>query len=107
MVQQIITQDKWASALKADSLLEEVMILLETRWVSKKEGTTGSEAFWNVRNELSVSKGMLLRGTRLVPPCSIREELVNLAHEAHQGISKTNERLRADYWWPGKIGRAS
>lgn len=41
----------------------------------------------------------LFRGTKLVPPGSLREVLVNLAHEGHLGITKTKQRLRLDYRW--------
>lgn len=54
-----------------------------------------------VSNELAVVDGMLTRGTRLVPPESLRNNIVQLAHEGHMGISKTKERIRQDFWWPG------
>ena len=42
-----------------------------------------------------------LRGTSIVMPQSRRKRVVNLAHEGHQGVVKTKERLRTKVWWPG------
>ena len=43
----------------------------------------------------------VFRGTRLVAPLSLRNTLVKLTHEGHQGIVRTKQRLRDLYWWPG------
>ena len=54
-----------------------------------------------VWEELSVCDGMLLRGNRLVVPESLREKVLDLAHEGHQGIVRTKQKLRCSVWWPG------
>ena len=41
-----------------------------------------------------------MRGTRLVIPLRLRDRVLNLAHEGHQGIVKTKNRLRSKVWWP-------
>ena len=57
--------------------------------------------YLSVRHELTSVGCIVLRGTRIVPPASLRDEIVDLAHEGHQGIVKTKERLRTKIWWPG------
>ena len=32
-------------------------------------------------------------------PQSLRKKVVNLAHEGHQGVVKSKERLRTKVWW--------
>lgn len=54
-----------------------------------------------VRNELSTLGKLVLRGTRLVIPTTLRSRAVQLAHEGHQGVVKTKQRLRTKLWWPG------
>lgn len=54
-----------------------------------------------VREELTSLGQLVLRGTRLVMPCSMRKQTLMLAHEGHQGIVKTKSRLRSKVWWPG------
>ena len=36
----------------------------------------------------------------MIPKC-LRERVIEIAHEGHQGIVKTKERLRCSVWWPG------
>lgn len=54
-----------------------------------------------VRNELTIIGHVILRGTRIVIPEKLRQRVLRLAHEGHQGIVKMKERLRSKVWWPG------
>ena len=47
-----------------------------------------------VRNELTFIGHVILPGQRLVIPTALRNRVLELAHEGHQGIVKTKERLR-------------
>ena len=53
-----------------------------------------------VRNELTFFGHVILWGTRIVIPQALRKGVVSLAHEGHQGVVKTKERLRTKVWWP-------
>ena len=53
-----------------------------------------------VRNELCAVGKLVLRGCRIVIPESLREQVTRLAHEGHQGMVKTKQRLRTKVWWP-------
>ena len=54
-----------------------------------------------VRNELTFIGHVILGGRRIVVPQALRKRVVSLAHEGHQGVVKTEERLRTKVWWPG------
>ena len=54
-----------------------------------------------VRNELSILGKLVLRGTRLLIPAKLRDRVIDLAHEGHQGLTKTKQRLRSKVWWAG------
>jgi hypothetical protein len=54
-----------------------------------------------VRSELTCLGNIVIRGTRIVIPKSLRHQVLELAHEGHQGIVKTKQRLRTKVWWPG------
>nr|XP_055067975.1 uncharacterized protein K02A2.6-like [Misgurnus anguillicaudatus] len=56
--------------------------------------------FYKLRNELAATDDLILKGSRLVAPALLRHRLVMLAHEGHQGIVRTKQRLRDLYWWP-------
>lgn len=47
------------------------------------------------------SDNVLLRNGRLVLPKSLRDRAVTIAHEGHQGISRTKALLRWKMWFPG------
>ena len=57
-------------------------------------------AFAHVKNELCVVGQLLLRGDRIMVPSTLRARVVPLAHEGHQGITKTKALLRTKLWWP-------
>lgn len=54
-----------------------------------------------VFTELAVVGGLVVRGARIVVPRALRDKVVRLAHEGHQGITKTKEYLRTRVWFPG------
>ena len=51
-----------------------------------------------VRNELTFIGHVILRGTRIVIPEKLRQRVLRLAHEGHQGTVKMKERLRSKVW---------
>ena len=78
-----------------DSELQAVRnCLIEGKW------DNAPKQYLPVRNELTFIGHVILRGTRIVIPQALRKRVVNLAHEGHQGVVKTKERLRTKVWWP-------
>ena len=69
--------------------------LIEGNWDS------APKPYLPVRNELTLIGHVVLRGTTIIVPQALRKRVVNLAHEGHQGVVKTKERLRTKVWWPG------
>ena len=59
------------------------------------------KAYIPSRYELTTLGQLILRGTRIVVPKELRPRIVLLAHEGHQGVVKTKQRLRSKVWWPG------
>jgi transposase InsO family protein len=56
----------------------------------------------HVQDELScTSKGILLRGSTIIIPNSLRSHILDLAHCGHQGIVKTKSLIRSRVWFPG------
>ena len=48
-----------------------------------------------------MADGLVFRGERIVAPTELRRRLFSLAHEGHQGMIRTKQRLRELFWWPG------
>ena len=57
-------------------------------------------SYLHVKDELCCYGQLILRGTRLVIPLHLRDRMLNLAHEGHQGMIKTKNRLQSKVWWP-------
>jgi hypothetical protein len=44
--------------------------------------------YWNCKYELTESKGVVLKGEKIVIPTSLRDEILRRLHESHLGIEK-------------------
>eukprot|EP00105_Crassostrea_gigas_P044027 XP_019928175.1 PREDICTED: uncharacterized protein K02A2.6-like [Crassostrea gigas] len=56
--------------------------------------------FWNHRDELSVTNGILLKGTKVLIPRSLRAKILECIHIGHMGIEKSLQRARTSVFWP-------
>ena len=55
-----------------------------------------------IKDELMIGKqNVILRGSKIVIPTSLQQKAVDIAHESHQGISKTKALLREKVWFSG------
>lgn len=54
-----------------------------------------------IKSELCMYNNILLRGSRIVVPETLRKRVLHLAHEGHPGIVSMKHRLRSKVWWPG------
>ena len=57
--------------------------------------------YWDSRDQLSVSDGVIYKGLRIVIPPSLRKEMLRLIHTSHLGIVKCKQRAREAMFWPG------
>ena len=58
-------------------------------------------SYRRIFSELSYSDdGILLRGDRICIPTSLQRRVVRLAHEGHQGETRTKQILRSSVWFP-------
>ena len=58
------------------------------------------QGFWEVRQHLSVSDGVVLYKDRIVIPGPLRDHVINNLHSAHQGVSSMLSRATASLYWP-------
>jgi hypothetical protein len=59
--------------------------------------------YWSVKDELATDyEGtIVLKGTKIVIPAALQSKIINIAHEGHQGLSKTKALIRSKVWFPG------
>ncbi|KAF7643626.1 hypothetical protein LDENG_00236260, partial [Lucifuga dentata] len=77
--------------------------LLTSRWpTSAKSLDPNLQPFFKLQHELSLQGNCVVCGMhRLLVPDSLQQKLISLAHDTHQGIVRSKQRLREAYWWPG------
>ena len=94
----------------ADPTLQAVIAALRNNsWHSTLQtpgtlvNTQDLHALYNIRDELSVSDDhdLVLRAHRLILPLALRQRAIQIAHEGHQGLTKTKRLLREKIWFPG------
>ena len=67
-----------------------------------KEARQFLKPYYEVRNELFVADGVIMRMDRIVPPQSLRQRIIQSAHkQGHLGVNKTKQIIRKKYWFPG------
>ena len=81
-----------------DPLLSKVRLHVQQGWTSVS--TPELSPYYGRRNELSVMKGCVLWGTRIVVPPQGRDLMTSMLHDSHPGIVKMKSLARGYMWWP-------
>ena len=68
---------------------------------SKKDLPESIAGFWEVRDSLRCSEGVIMYKDRIVIPSSLRNQIVQNLHSAHQGVSSMHSRAQTIVYWPG------
>ena len=86
---QIIEDDSWHTIQNLSPDIE----------IDKEE----LQLFAKIRSELTVSQNrhIILRGSRIIIPKSLRSRAIAIAVESHFGLVKTKQLLREKIWFPG------
>lgn len=77
------------------------MMILKNCILSGKWDNENLKNYNAFQLEYSFANGLIMRGTKLVIPTSLRQRMCQLAHEGHPGQSMMKRRLRERCWWPG------
>ncbi|CAB4009628.1 Transposon Ty3-G Gag-Pol poly [Paramuricea clavata] len=78
-------------------------INLHNGWPDQRESVLLSVLpYWNIRDELSVIDGIILKGdrTRIVVPLAMRKDMLQRIHHGHMGIEKSKGSARDALYWP-------
>ena len=56
--------------------------------------------YWSYRDELGIQGGIIYKGSQVLIPSVVREDILRQLHEGHQGIDKTRRLARESVFWP-------
>ena len=97
-----VSRAELAEAVAGDPVLRRLSDQIPQRWPRRLADVPEDlKPFYRFREELILLDGLVLRGGRIVVPARLQERLVTHAHDGHQGMVRTKQRLRSTYWWPG------
>ena len=84
-----------------DEVTRQLMKYCPEGWPDRSRLPGPLNPYWNERSELTIHQGLLMKGNWLVIPVSMRLQVLDRIHEAHQDIAKCREHAKASVWWPG------
>lgn len=82
-----------------DPVLSKVRYYINSDWPDVVQEDL--KPFYRRKEELSVEKGVLMWGYRLIIPNKLKKGLLEELHFTHFGISKIKTLARSYVWWPG------
>ena len=84
-----MTIDEISESTNADRTLQGLRAAIRTgHWETVKQ-------YKPIKDEITIgSNNIILRGSRIIIPDALRQRAIDIAHESHQGISKTKALLR-------------
>ena len=86
---------------REDEVCRQMVIYCKDGWPERASCPEALKAYWSERNEITLVKGILMKGCRIIIPSVMRLEILDRLHEGHQGITKCRARAKASVWWPG------
>ena len=86
---------------KADSTLASLTDFIITGWPDSMQDLPDNlHPYWCFRDELTILDGLVMKGSRVVIPASMRSGTLARLHDAHQGLTSTLQRARRTVYWP-------
>jgi len=79
---------------KEDTVLQNVIKYCQSGWPEQHDIPESVKPYYSVAVELTVEKGLLMRGSRVVIPASLHGSILCKLHDGHQGITKCRERAK-------------
>lgn len=82
-----------------DPIISKVLDWARRGW-PQQPGTPAFLPYYRRQHELSVHRGCLLWGNRVVVPHNLRPQILASLHDAHPGIVRTKALGHSYVWWP-------
>lgn len=83
-----------------DLNLTKLIRYLSDGWPNKKNIPKDFLPFFNRKEELSIDRGCVFWGYRIIIPSTLQQLVLNELHKSHFGIIRMKEIARSYFWWP-------
>ena len=84
-----------------DSVLSKLTKLIQNGWPENRSSVPDEiKPYFCYRHELTIVNGIIMKGTRIVIPSSLRKEIKKCLHTGHLGIERTKSNARSALFWP-------
>ena len=99
---QAVNWEKVQVATSSDTDMEHLLSIVENGFPHcKNELPSQLQSYFQFRDKLSSSGGVVLYKNRIVIPPSLRPDVLSLLHCAHQGVTRMIARAEMSVFWPG------
>ena len=84
-----------------DETLQKLSTIISNGWPKKRSDVSDDlKPYYIHRFDLTVVNGLVMKGTRIVIPSSMRKEMKQILHIGHLGIERTKSNARTALFWP-------
>ena len=73
---------------REDEVCRQMVTYCKDGWPERGSCPEALKAYWSERNEITLVKGILMKGCRIIIPPLMHLEILDRLHEGHQGITK-------------------
>ena len=100
---EAVTWDKVKTATMSDNSLIELIQKIEDGFSNDKKELfeTIQEFFQLLREHLHTADGVIMYKKRIVIPKILRNDILNVLHSGHQGVTSMMSRAEDTVFWPG------
>ncbi|XP_014667284.1 PREDICTED: uncharacterized protein K02A2.6-like [Priapulus caudatus] len=89
------------AATAADAQCESLVQCIMTGWPRlRKDCSPSVVEFWNIRDELTILDGIIMKGHKIYIPSELRTRFLENIHAGHMGVEKCLSRARDIVFWP-------
>ena len=97
-----VTLDQFKEHTASDEDFKLLKMYVMHGWPSAQQDCVEQlRSYFTFKEEISFIDGLLFKGNRLIVPKALRNKTLQVLHRSHMGITKTQERARTSFYWPG------
>ena len=89
------------NATKEDAAMSKLLKIIQEGFPDKHAKESAIAMYWMYRESLYILDGVVMYKDQVVVPPSLRGQVLQILHSAHQGVSSMESRARAIVFWPG------